>query len=292
MLKRTPRVVARAVTIVATMVVACSIVLTLAAAAIAQPQGIFGVFAQCPTSIPGDELCISGEVVAGEVSIGPVGVPIDKGLLLRGGGIPVGYPEHPSEIEFFVQPPKNGETLSKTELEIPGGLHSVLNVNCASLGTACGVTATLEPLIGPRDRAIINEFDLFSGEAAGIILPARIRLNNLLLGHGCYIGSESSPLQLRLTTGATHPPAGFGPLQGDGGIGETLEDRGLVAFRDRGVSLVDNTFLAPGAEGCGLFRSAIDSRLKIPNKAGENAAVLKSTLFIASSDAVLASEKW
>jgi hypothetical protein len=282
----------RTLTVVATTVVACSIVLTLASAAIAEPQGIFSVFAQCPTNIPGDELCIFGEVVAGEMSIGAVRVPISKGLLLRGGGIPVGYPEHPSENEFFVQPPKNGETLSKTELEIPGGLHSLLNINCASLGSACGVTATLELLIGPRDRAIINEFDLFSGEAAGMILPARIHLNNSFLGYRCYIGSELTPLQLRLTTGETHPPAGFKPLRGNGGIGETLEEKGELAFRARGISLVDNTFLAPGAEGCGLFRSAIDSRLKLPNKAGENAAVLTSTLVLASSEAVLASEKW
>jgi hypothetical protein len=267
-------------------------VLTLASAAIAEPKGIFSVFAQCPTNTPGDDQCIFGEVTAGEMSIGAVRVPISKGILLRGGGLPVGYPEHPSEIEFFVLPPKNGETLSKTELEVPGGLHSILNINCASLGSACRVTATLELLIGPRDRAIINELYLFSGEAAGMILPARVHLNNSFLGSRCYIGSESTPLQLRLTTGETHPPAGFKPLQGSSGIGETLEEKGVLAFRARGVSLVDNTFLAPGVEGCGLYRSTIDNRLKLPNKAGENAAVLTTTLFIATSEAVLASEKW
>jgi len=213
--------------------------------------------------------------------------------VLRGGEVPVGYPEHPSEIEFFVVPAKNGETLSKNELEIPGGLQSLLDVNCPPTRSACRVSASIELLIdNPGDRAVINEFAFFNETAGAMILPARIHLNNPFLGRGCYIGSELTPLDLRLTDGETHPPAGFKPLHGHLGNAETLEEKGELGLRLRGASLVDNTFPMPGAEGCGIFRSFVDSWLKIPNKAGENAAVLNGTFWIATAAAVLASEKW
>jgi hypothetical protein len=251
------------------------------------------MFAQCPTEMPGDELCILGEIAGGEVSIGAVRVPINRTLVLRGGEVPVGYPEHPSEVEFFMVPAKNGETLSKNELEIPGGLQSLLNVNCPPTRTECRASLSIELLINnPRDRPIINEYAFANGTARALILPVRIRLNNPFLGNRCYIGSEPTPLQLQLTEGETHPPAGFKPLHGHLGTPETLTEKGELALRLRGVSLVDNTFPVPAAEGCGIFRSLVDSRLKIPNKAGENAAVLNATFWIAATEAVLASEKW
>jgi hypothetical protein len=220
-------------------------------------------------------------------------VPIHGTLVLRGGEVPVGYPEHPSEIEFFVVPAKNGETLSKNELEIPGGLQSLLNVNCPPTRTECKASASIELLISnPRDRPIVNESAFANGTARALILPVRIRLINSFLGNGCYIGSELTPLQLQLTEGETNPPAGFKPLHGHLGKAETLSEKGELALRLRGASLVDNTFPAPGAEGCGIFRALVDSRLKIPNKAGENAAVLNATFWIAATEAVLASEKW
>jgi hypothetical protein len=262
-------------------------------AAVAQPNGIFSVFAQCPASTPGDVECIFGEVTGGELSIGAVRVPIDRSLVLQGGDIPVGYPEDPSEIEFFLLPAKNGRIISNTGLEIPGGLQRFVDVNCASLGAVCGVSASVEVLLESRDRPVLNERYFVTGTGAGMILPVRIHLNNPFLGGQCYIGSELTPLQLRLTTGETHPPAGFKPLHGSGGDLRTLQEKGQLALRASGVSLVDNTFAVPGAsEGCGLFRSPIDRALKIPDKAGENAAVLNATLLITSSEAVLASETW
>jgi hypothetical protein len=273
---------------VAATAAACAIALTFAPRVPAEPTGIFRVFAQCPTKTPGDAQCIAGEVAGGEMSIGSVRVPIDRGLLLRAGDLPVGS----SEAEYSLLPPENGETISKAELEIPGGLQRFANVNCASLGTSCGLTASIELLISQRDHAIINEFDLNEGVAAGLILPVRIHLHNPFLGYGCYIGSEPAPLHLRLTDGETHPPAGFKPMRGKEGKTSTLEENGQSALRVSGVSLVDNTFTAPGAEGCGSFRSAIDNGLKIPNRAGENVAILDATLFVATPQAVLASEQW
>jgi len=39
------------------------------------------------------------------------------------------------------------------------------------------------------------------------VLPVKIKLENPLLGGECYIGSNTEPIELALTTGATSPPA-------------------------------------------------------------------------------------
>lgn len=278
--------------VAATAVVACVSALTLAHTAPAAPTGIFRSFSQCPTAALGDAQCIAGEVVGGEMSLGAVRVPIVRPLLLRAGDVPVGYPSHPSEIEFSLLPPTSGEMISQTELEVPGGLQRFADVSCADLGRACKVTMTIEAMIGQSNRAILNELAFNEGKGAALVLPVRVHIHNPFLGNACYIGSGATPLRLHLTTGATQPPAGFKPLRGSAGPTETLEEKGEVALRAREAILVDNTFAAPGAEGCGAFRPLLDSDLKIPNRAGENAAVLDATLLIATSQAVLASEKW
>jgi hypothetical protein len=78
-----------------------------------------------------------------------------------------------------------------------------------------------------------------------------------------------------------------------------LEEKEEVALRITRNSLVDNTFSAPGAEGCGeflVFKGYLDSLLNgkigIPNKAGENSAVFNGELNSAAPAAVIASEKF
>lgn len=287
--------------------------LASASPAMAEPKGIFKIFNQCPTEIPGNELCSYSVTTSGEFSIGTTKVPINKPIILQGGNFPTGNPENPRE--FFALPAKNGESLSKTELNVPGGL---LGIKCEEIkgegpaekflrelckktfeGHLTGVTATTELVANAKNPVIFNEFALGAEEGPALTLPLRVHLKNPLLGNSCYIGSESSPLQLHLTTGETSPPAGFKPLHGVFGKPETLEEKGLLAFRLSGNSLVDNTFSAPGAEGCGEFfslkgflDSLLNGKIKIPNKAGENSAILNGELNSATPEAVIASEKF
>ncbi len=288
--------------------------LASASPAMAEPKGIFKIFKQCPTEIPVVALCNFGKTTSGEFSIGTTKVPINMPIILQGGLIPTGNPENPRE--FFAFPAKNGESLSKTELNVPGGLLGF--VKCEEikgegpfekgLRELCkkifenhltGVTATTELVANEHNPVIFNEFALAREEGTALTLPLRVHLKNPLLGNSCYIGSESSPLELHLTTGETHPPAGFKPLHGTLGEPETLEEKGQVMLRITGNSLVDNTFSAPGAEGCGEFLfikgfldSLINGKTKIPNKAGENTAILNGELNAATAEAVIASEKF
>jgi hypothetical protein len=60
-------------------------------------------------------------------------------------------------------------------------------------------------------------------------------------------------------------------------------------------SLVDNSFAAPAAEGCGeafafLIDPLIDAKIGLPSAAGHNSAILSGELKTATVEAVLANE--
>jgi hypothetical protein len=280
--------------------------------AVAAPQGVFSVFAQCPTEVPGVVLCAYSRVTGGELAIGTMRVPIDQPIVLQSGDIPTGNPEN--EREFFELPAKHGESISRTELDVPGGLSSI--VDCGAIkgrgfrarsarelcgrileSRFAGVSATLEVVASEKDPAIFNEYNAGSETGAAQSLPTRLRLKSPFLGDSCYIGSEASPLQLELTTGETHPPGGFPSLHGAFGEPETLKENGLRMLRITGSSIVDNTFTAPVAEGCGgpflpsgFLDIPIDSKLQLPNAPGNNTAILSGEEDIATVEAVTASE--
>jgi len=287
--------------------------LASASPAMAEPKGIFKIFNQCPTENKAVELCNYGKTTSGEFVIGTSTVKITSPVILQGGLIPTGNPEFPTE--FFAIPAKNGESLSKTALNVPGGL---LGIKCEEIKGegliekffrglckktfeegATQVTATTELVANAKNPVLFNEFKLTREEGTALTLPLRVHLKNPLLGNNCYIGSESSPLELHLTTGETKPPAGVKPLHGAFGEAELPEENGLAYIRLVKNSLVDNTFSSPGTEGCGEFffvkgflDGLVNGKLKIPNKASENAAVLNGELNSASPAAVIESEKF
>src|SRR6202012_2802873 len=97
--------------------------------AMATPKGIFSVFSQCPVKETGVALCTFSQIKTGEVKLGTTSVPINQTITLQGGAIPTGNPENSKE--YFLSPAKNGESLSKTELNVPGGLLGL--VNCTEI---------------------------------------------------------------------------------------------------------------------------------------------------------------
>jgi hypothetical protein len=287
-------------------------VLTVASPAMAEPQGIFKIFKECPTEVPVVTLCNYNVTSSGEFKLGSTTVPINKNIIQQGGLIPTGNPEN--EREFFGYPAKNGESLSKTALNVPGGLTGL--INCEKLiepfkhfckvaleSGPLEVTATTELVASASNPVIFNEQALGSEKGTAVTLPIRVHLKNTLLGNGCYIGSEAHPLQLHLTTGATSPPAGFASIHGALGNIETLKENGLRMIHISGNSLVDNTFSAPGSEGCGeinilglkftgFLDETVNAKSKIPNKAGENVAKLNGELNVATSEHVVESESF
>jgi hypothetical protein len=310
MLKDSPRRLRtgkRPMMILASIAITAVGVLGAAAPALATPKGPYAVFSQCPTSVKGVVLCQYAQTESGEFKVGSTTVPINKTITLQGGAIP-----NPAETNsFFLYPAKNGESLSKTELNVPGGLLDIINCEeitgkgffetlareaCKAVfeNKTTGVTATTELVANEHNPAILQLANLISGKGTALTLPVRVHLKNPFLGNSCYIGSESSPIQLHLTTGTTSPPEPNKPIKGNVGF-FTEEEEVLVVHEN---SLVDNAFSAPAAEGCGEFLfvtgyldSIVDSKLGLPSAAGHNTAILSGTLRTADAEAVVNSEK-
>jgi hypothetical protein len=289
--------------------------LAAASPAMAQPKGIFSIFSNCPLGTikalgvpPGQALCQDGLTTSGEFAIGSTKVPINKTITLEGGAIPTGNSE-----EYFLLPGANGVSLSKVELNVPGGLLDL--VNCEEIkgngileklerGTCkaifenktTGVTATTEVVANASNPAILNTANLSFEEGTALTLPVRVHLKNPLLGNACYVGSEAHPIQLHLTTGATSPNPPNKSIHGKVGKERNYEEFEHLLLKLKENSLVDNTFSVPTAEGCGeLFAFIIDpivnSKLKLPSADGNNTAILNGELNTATAEAVEASEK-
>jgi hypothetical protein len=295
-------------TATALTLLAALIALATASSALAAPKGIFAPFAQCPTTEPGVTLCTYGETTGGEFAIGSTKVPINKTIIQQGGGIEI------AQNEYALVPAKNGESLSKVELNVPGGLLDIVNCqeitgngffekiergSCEAIfenKSSTGVTATTELVANEHNPALLNTINLIFHEKTALVLPIRVHLKNPLLGEGCYIGSETHPIELHLTTGTTSPPEPNKPITGKVGKLEEKEENENPVDIFNENSLVDNAFSVPTAEGCGGFFSflidpIVDSKLGLESKAGHNTAILNGKLEVASASSVLASEK-
>ena len=160
------------------------------------------------------------------------------------------------------------------------------------------MTATTELVANTSNPAILDVANLFFEEPEpALILPVRVHLKNPLLGESCYIGSASSPIQLRLTTGTTKPPLPNKAIKGKAGTIVVEEEKGREVDVLKENSLVDNSFSAPVAEGCGGFFSflinpLVNGKIGLPSTAGHNTAILNGTLKTAEASAVIESEKW
>jgi len=260
--------------------------------AMATPKGGYAVFAQCPLGTPHMNGCLYSPTESGYITIGKQEVPIVNTQVLQGGTL--------RETELYVKhmvAAKNGETLTKTAQKVPGGLSG--SVNCTKISNfllriSCeaifengltGVNAVTE-LAAPAEDVVLNTAYEQLGVGPALTLPVKVRLENPLLGSECYIGSNSSPITLSLTTGKT-----TGGPTGSPGEQTTTEEGGILVISK--VSLVSNTFSAPGATGCGLFGlldGIINEKLGLPSAAGKNTAVLNGKVELASASLVEESE--
>ncbi|HWY17383.1 MAG TPA: hypothetical protein VNY27_01590 [Solirubrobacteraceae bacterium] len=298
--------VSRRATAVVVALLASLIVLGSASSALAtehHPKGDFAVFNQCPLSNSATTLCIFAQTESGEFTVGKKTVPIKNTITLQGGVHVIENKSFEIEGYEFIGA-ENGVTLSKTPQSVPGGLAGL--VNCFEISNfferlACelifengltGVNATTE-LAAPASSIGINLQNLVEAEGTALSLPVKVKLDNPLLGESCYIGSNSAPISLPLTTGTTNPPAPNKSIKGKIGKVEFKDNFNLSIIREN--SLVNNSFAAPGAEGCGgLFSFLIDplvnAKLGVPATAGHNTAILNGTLQDANAPAVKASE--
>jgi hypothetical protein len=292
---------------VALMVVGSLLALGAQSAFAKSPTGAFAVFSQCPRlskEVAENEIsCLYSTTESGEVKIGSTAVPIVNHIILQGGI----FTNNETEEQRFVAA-LNGETLNKAPQKVPGGLLDL--VKCNEIGNfleriacevvfengATGVNATTE-LALPASDIGINTNNLINSEGVALSLPVKVKLENAFLGGECYIGSASHPVTLNLTTGTTSPPAPNKPISGEVGDLKFVEEgEGFKLTEITGNKLVDNSFSAPEATGCGglfsfLIDPIIDSKLGLPSAAGKNTAIQNNLIKKATAAAVIHSEK-
>jgi hypothetical protein len=261
------------------------------------PKGEFAQFAECPLSHPTLSFCTFAESSGGFFTIGKKTVPLKNPVILQGG-----LEENEKEEVIFVGA-ENGETLSKTPQTVPGGLLGIeapkswpkflqdLFNETINKG-ATGVTATVE-LAAPASSIKVSPANLLGEEGDALVLPVKIKLSNSFLGNNCYIGSNAKPVVINFTTGETSPPPPNKPIHGSAGTATFNEAFTLLTLS--GGSFVNNSFAAPGANGCGgLFSFLIDpfvnSLIGLPSPAGTNTAILEGKFQLADPAAVKASE--
>jgi len=276
--------------------VAAAAVAAGAGPAAAAPTGIYADFKYCPVNAPNVVSCLYSETTSGEFKLGNAVVPINKKIVLQGG-----VAQDPNTLETTFVNAVGAPTLSRTPLSVPGGLTGLFDPQPgwngiltelveAAINSVNGVTATAE-LVGPVQYNFAN---YVTGAGPAIVLPVRVKLDNPFLGDNCYVGSASSPVTLRLTTGTTAPPPPNTPITGSTGTITFGGDFGSLVTAT-GFRLVDNAFSVPAASGCGplLFRPLINAAVNLkegfPSAAGKNRAILQGSLKQGARDSVVAS---
>jgi hypothetical protein len=261
------------------------------------PTGEFAHLGECPLSHPALTFCTYAESNGGYFQIGKKTVPLKNPVILQGG---LEVNEAETEVAFVGA--ENGNTLSKTPQTVPGGLLGVeapkswplflqILFNETINKGLTGVTATVE-LAAPASSIVVNPEALIGETGTALGLPVKIKLSNSFLGSNCYIGSNAKPVVINFTTGETSPPPPNEPIHGSAGT-LTIGEMGLITLS--GGSFVNNSYAAPGANGCGgLFSFLVDpfvnSLVGIPSAAGTNAAVLEGKFQLAQAALVKASE--
>jgi hypothetical protein len=261
------------------------------------PTGEYAQFAECPLNNPETVFCVYSESSGGYFQIGEKTVPLVNTVILQG-GIRLG-----ESGETLFLGAENGVTLSKTPQPVPGGLLGVVApawwptwlqnwFNEQINNGLTGVTATVE-LAAPATEIGINTFNLLIEQGTALSLPVKIKLSNAILGSNCYIGSNSNPVVIDFTTGETSPPPPNEPIHG--AAGELTIGGGGSILTLSGGELVNNSFGAPKAHGCGGLLSffvdpLVDSLVGLPSPAGTNTAILEGKLQTAEATAVKASE--
>lgn len=267
-----------------------AVMLVPATSASAALTGEYARFSKCPYTNTSVEFCLYAETTGGSFVTPAKTVPLKNPTILQGGLS--GAEENPSN-PLSLSAPTSGDALSKTAQPVPGGLLGITApswwpqilkdlFNETINNGFTGVTSTVE-IAGPVSGVKLNIANAVTQTGAAFTLPVKVKLSNPFLGSNCYLGSNSNPIKLNLTTGTTSPPGPNKPISGSSGEFTELAEG---AFALKNNKLVDNSFAVPGASGCGgiLFSWAVDplvdSIVGTPSAAGSNTAILEGTTYL------------
>jgi len=218
-------------------------------------------FAGCPSpeENPSVFICQRAVIDGGHFQMGSKDVPITNPITLSGG------------VTFDGKVFANSKGgLTPVKQLVPGGIIGLTGLdwlvdflNLEGLKLYAVTELAGQPLI--------------TEGGTGLELPVRVHLVNPVLGNSCYVGSFASPIKLNLTYGTTKPPAPNKPISGTEPTKAASDLPGVV--RGENGVLVDNSFAAPGANGCTLtlfgfipfsLNGLVNSQSGLPAAAGTN----------------------
>ena|SRR5271166_4110480 len=231
---------------------------------------------------------------------GKVTVHFVKPVILRSGEAePVGD-------ENFVIGARDGNTISKEAEPSPLSLTELINPELLpepekqryeeyiAAGKSTKVTETTE-LAEPGTDIGLNELSLLAEEEyngkSAFTFPVEIRIGNPFLGKSCLDGNNQQPIVVPFVTSETHPPAPNTPIHGQTGELVSNNEGNIIRIgtKTRETILVNNSFAAPGVNGCGTdgrADGALDAGLGLPSPAGTNTTELIGSLYQAGAEAV------
>lgn len=243
-----------------------SFALLASAAQAATPAPPYEDFAGCPSPAENNNVafCFKTVFTGGHVDLGSREVPISNPVTLRGGISFLGA-NYLANSEGGIVP---------VQQKVPGGLIGLTGMSW------------LDELLDQPQLRLYATIELAgtpgSLEVDPWTLPIKVHLENPVLGSNCFIGSDANPINLRLTTGTTNPPAPNAPISGtEPGEFESEASRPEVLLQ-KGGSYVDNAYAVPAANGCQIqlgsitipVNGFINATSHLPAAAGTNEAAL------------------
>jgi hypothetical protein len=283
--------------LLAAVVLAGALGVSVSSASAAAPTGDYVNFKNCPYTNTAIDACLYSKMTSGSFKLGNANVPITAAtpIVFQGG-----FAVDPNTFLTTFYPAVGADSLVKQPIKVPGGLIGLVDTGGfggllislfnAAVASVNDVYATAE-LAGPA------KFDYFAfvvGSGTTLELPLRIHLENPFLGSGCYIGSSSTPVRLKLTVGTTAPPPPNTPISGAVGVISQNTAGTVTSFN--GAKLVDNAFSVPAASNCGfllpdkiLITAAVNLKEGLPSAAGKNTAIQQGLVSNAERSAVQAS---
>jgi hypothetical protein len=255
----------------AALATVAAMVVVVGAAHAATPAPGFEQFAGCPSPAENSSVttCLRSTITGGHFKMGSKNVPISKPMVLSGGVN--------GELKGFSYNSKGG--LTPVKQLVPGGVIGLTGldwlINFLDLEGL--------QLFAVTELAGTPDFSADPGR-----LPIKVHLINPVLGSNCYVGSNSNPIQLNLTTGTTSPPPPATPISGSPSKENFFENE---IFHLNGSVLVDNAFSAPGASGCVLtlfgfipisINGLVNGQSALPSPAGYNEVVQNTNQEVAA----------
>ncbi len=241
----------------------------------ATPAPGYTQFAGCPSPEENPEItsCQRAVVTGGHFQMGNKDVPITNPITLSGGTN--------EEVKNFSYNSKGGMTPVKQQ--VPGGVIGL---------TGLDWLVNFLSLEGLKLYAVTELAGQPQLGFTSLTLPIKVHLINPVLGSKCYVGSSSSPIVLNLTTGTTSPPPPNTPITGAGPVLSYNEALDILTLKS---TYVDNSFAAPGANGCVLtlfgfipisINGLVNSSSGLPSPAGTNETVQNVTTEIVAQEHV------